>query len=138
MRRVFEEFGLPLGIRSDNGSPFASSAPCGLTEVSAWWHRLGIRHERIEPGKPQQNGRHERMHLTLKRRSVFVSTALSNAVLGLTWRGPQWDAFFRPLKVGELRGRRGSPCTLTGGPSEGTDTSLTPQTTDRFHRPTRW
>jgi transposase InsO family protein len=63
---VFEQFGLPDAIRSDNGSPFASRAPAGLSELSAWWLKLGIRHERIEPGKPEQNGRHERMHLTLK------------------------------------------------------------------------
>ena len=63
---VFRQFGLPRAIRSDNGSPFASRAPAGLSELSAWWLKLGIRHERIEPGKPQQNGRHERMHLTLK------------------------------------------------------------------------
>jgi putative transposase len=63
---VFDQFGLPEAIRSDNGSPFASRAPAGLSELSAWWLKLGIRHERIEPGKPQQNGRHERMHLTLK------------------------------------------------------------------------
>jgi transposase InsO family protein len=63
---LFQTFGLPDAIRSDNGSPFASKAPAGLSELSAWWLKLGIRHERIEPGKPQQNGRHERMHLTLK------------------------------------------------------------------------
>jgi transposase InsO family protein len=63
---LFQAFGLPDAIRSDNGSPFASKAPAGLSELSAWWLKLGIRHERIEPGKPQQNGRHERMHLTLK------------------------------------------------------------------------
>jgi transposase InsO family protein len=63
---VFRQFGLPQAIRSDNGSPFASRGPAGLSELSAWWLKLGIRHERIEPGKPQQNGRHERMHLTLK------------------------------------------------------------------------
>jgi transposase InsO family protein len=66
LRDVFEQFGLPQVIRSDNGSPFASKAPAGLSELSVWWLKLGIRHERIAPGKPQQNGRHERMHLTLK------------------------------------------------------------------------
>jgi hypothetical protein len=66
LRDVFEQYGLPQTIRSDNGQPFASPAPAGLSELSAWWLRLGITHERIEPGKPQQNGRHERMHLTLK------------------------------------------------------------------------
>jgi len=52
---VFRQFGLPRAIRSDNGSPFASRGPAGLSELSAWWLKLGIRHERIEPGKPQQN-----------------------------------------------------------------------------------
>jgi transposase InsO family protein len=66
MRTLFDTFGLPAAIRSDNGSPFASKAPAGLSELSTWWLKLGIRHERIEPGKPQQNGRHERMHRTLK------------------------------------------------------------------------
>lgn len=68
---AFEEFGLPAVIRSDNGAPFATKGAGGLSELSAWWIRLGIQPERIEPGKPQQNGRHERMHLTLK-----VETAL--------------------------------------------------------------
>ncbi|WP_290779674.1 IS481 family transposase [Hoeflea sp.] len=65
-RRAFEEHGLPEVIRTDNGSPFASASVTGLTSLSAHWTRLGIRHERIIPGKPQQNGRHERFHLTLK------------------------------------------------------------------------
>jgi transposase InsO family protein len=63
---VFSEFGLPIAIRSDGGPPFASTGPAGLTALSVWWLRLGIRVERIAPGKPQQNGRHERMHRTLK------------------------------------------------------------------------
>jgi transposase InsO family protein len=64
--RAFEEYGLPETIRSDNGSPFASVGVTGLTQLSVWWIKLGIRHERIAPGRPQQNGRHERFHLTLK------------------------------------------------------------------------
>lgn len=64
--RLFKAFGLPWAIRSDNGSPFASRALGGLSLLSKWWIDLGIRHERIEPGKPQQNGRHERMHRSLK------------------------------------------------------------------------
>ena len=62
---AFRENGLPDGIRTDNGPPFASTAPAGLSRLSMVWIRLGIRHERIEPGCPQQNGRHERFHLTL-------------------------------------------------------------------------
>lgn len=63
---AFQEFGLPAAIRSDNGPPFASVGAGGLTKLSVWWLRLGIRLERIEPGKPQQNGRQERFHRTLK------------------------------------------------------------------------
>jgi len=65
--RVFKEFGLPKAIRTDNGVPFASpNALFNLSKLSVWWLRLGIAIERIKPGCPQQNGRHERMHLTLK------------------------------------------------------------------------
>jgi putative transposase len=70
LERIFDEFGLPDAIRSDNGPPFASRGVAGLSQLSVWWHKLGIRHERIQPGKPQQNGRHERMHLTLKQETA--------------------------------------------------------------------
>ncbi len=63
---AFREYGMPLGIRSDNGPPFASIGIAGLSRLSIWWIRLGIWPERIEPGCPEQNGRHERMHRTLK------------------------------------------------------------------------
>lgn len=63
---TFREFGLPKAIRSDNGVPFASTAGLGLSRLSVWWIDLGISPERIDKGKPQQNGRHERMHRTLK------------------------------------------------------------------------
>src|SRR5690242_6771569 len=69
--RLFKERGLPRAIRSDNGVPFAS--PHGLfqlSKLSVWWLRLGISIERIRPGHPQQNGRHERMHLTLKKEAT--------------------------------------------------------------------
>ena len=66
MDELFERHGLPGAIRSDNGPPFASTGAGGLTRISARWAKLGIRLERIQPGKPQQNGRHERMHGTLK------------------------------------------------------------------------
>lgn len=68
--RVFREFGLPLRIRSDNGPPFASVAVGGLSRLSVWWIQLGIIPERIEPGHPEQNGRHERMHRTLKEQTA--------------------------------------------------------------------
>lgn len=69
--RTFKEFGLPAAIRTDNGIPFASPhALFGLSRLSLWWLRLGISIERIKPGHPQQNGRHERMHLTLKKEAT--------------------------------------------------------------------
>ena len=73
--RVFKEFGLPDAIRTDNGVPFASpNALFGLSRLSVWWLRLGINIERIKPGHPEQNGRHERMHLTLKREAVIPAS----------------------------------------------------------------
>ena len=69
--RVFKEFGLPQAIRTDNGVPFASPhALFGLSKLAVWWLRLGIHIERIKPGHPEQNGRHERMHLTLKKEAT--------------------------------------------------------------------
>jgi transposase InsO family protein len=68
---LFQERGLPIAIRSDNGVPFASAnALFNLSKLAVWWLRLGIQIERIKPGRPQQNGRHERMHLTLKREAT--------------------------------------------------------------------
>lgn len=64
--RLFQEYGLPSAIRSDNGVPFSSIALGGLSQLSVWWVKLGIRLERIPPGQPQHNGKHERMHRTLK------------------------------------------------------------------------
>ena len=69
--RLFADGGLPQAIRSDNGVPFASpNALFNLSKLAVWWLRLGIAIERIKPGHPQQNGRHERMHLTLKKEAT--------------------------------------------------------------------
>jgi transposase InsO family protein len=65
--RAFREFGLPSAIRTDNGAPFASTAIGGLSRLSVWWLKLGILPERIRVGHPEQNGRHERLHATMKR-----------------------------------------------------------------------
>lgn len=64
---LFRAFGMPERIRTDNGSPFASTGLAGLSRLSVWWIRLGITPERIRPATPSENGRHERMHLTLKQ-----------------------------------------------------------------------
>ncbi len=68
--RAFRTYGLPRAIRTDNGVPFATSGIHGLSQLNAWWMRLGIQHQRIHPGRPQQNAAHERMHKTLKRGAI--------------------------------------------------------------------
>jgi transposase InsO family protein len=76
---AFREHGLPEAIRTDNGAPFASSAVGGLSRLAVWWIKLGIVPERIEAGHPEQNGRHERMHRTLKQ----------DVAVGQDWRAQQ-------------------------------------------------
>jgi transposase InsO family protein len=79
-RSTFREYGVPLVLRTDNGPPFASTAALGgLTRLSAWWVKLGIAAERIDPGEPQQNGRHERMHETLKQETARPPRANARA-----------------------------------------------------------
>jgi len=88
--RAFEEFGLPAAIRTDNGVPFASAhALYGLSKLAVWWLRLGIRLERIAPGHPEQNGRHERLHLTLK------TEATHPAATNVLQQQARFDAFVR-------------------------------------------
>ena len=77
--RLFREFGLPQVIRTDNGVPFATIALGRLSRLSVWWIRLGIYPELIEPGHPEQNGRHERMHRTLKRHTARPPAASGRA-----------------------------------------------------------
>lgn len=72
---VFRKYGMPNRIRIDNGVPFASRGVAGLSKLSVWWLRLGIEVERIEPGHPEQNGRHERLHLTLKQETTRPACA---------------------------------------------------------------
>jgi transposase InsO family protein len=74
-KSLFEEYGLPEKIRTDNGNPFATVALGRLSRLSAWWIRLGIIPELIEPGCPEQNGRHERMHKTLKYETTVPPAA---------------------------------------------------------------
>jgi transposase InsO family protein len=75
LRRLFETYGLPHRIRTDNGVPFASNALARLSQLSVWFIRLGIYPELIEPGEPQQNGVHERMHRTLKQEATIPPAA---------------------------------------------------------------
>jgi transposase InsO family protein len=79
LESAFREFGLPARIRSDHGSPFASTGAGGLTRLSVWWVKLGIVPERIRPGQPQENGRLERFHGTLKRETASPPRASMRA-----------------------------------------------------------
>jgi len=76
--RLFREHGLPDAIRSDNGAPFASTGIHGLCRLNVWWLQLGITHQRITPGSPQENGAHERMHRTLKAKATRPPAANLN------------------------------------------------------------
>lgn len=75
LRQLFRTHGLPEAIRSDNGAPFASTGIHGLNRLNVWWLQLGITHQRILPGQPQQNGVHERMHKTLKAQATKPAAA---------------------------------------------------------------
>lgn len=102
-KKLFEECGLPEKIRTDNGSPFASVALGRLSRLSAWWIRLGIIPELIEPGCPQQNGRHERMHKTLKYETTIP------AALNLSRQQERFDRFreeFNELRPHEALGMK--------------------------------
>jgi transposase InsO family protein len=79
LEATFREYGLPAAIRSDNGPPFASVGLGGLSRLAVWWIRLGVMPERIEPGHPEQNGRHERLHRTLKQETANPPKATGRA-----------------------------------------------------------
>jgi putative transposase len=70
LERTFREYGLPRALRTDNGSPFATTGPGRLSHLAVWWLKLGIQLDRIDPGHPEQNGRHERFHLTLQQETT--------------------------------------------------------------------
>jgi transposase InsO family protein len=76
---AFREYGLPQAIRSDNGAPFASRAIAGLSRLGVWWMKLGVVPERIAAGHPEENGRHERMHRTLKQETASPPAATRRA-----------------------------------------------------------
>lgn len=82
IERVFREYGLPAVIRTDNGGPFATKAIAGLSRLNVWWTQLGIKQDRIAPGRPDQNGAHERMHLTLKQDTVLPPASDGEAQQG--------------------------------------------------------
>ena len=77
--RTFREYGLPRALRTDNGSPFATTGAGRLSHLAVWWLKLGIQLDRIDPGHPEQNGRHERFHLTLQQETTTPPAATPRA-----------------------------------------------------------
>ena len=123
---VFREYGLPLAILSDNGSPFGSPGLARLSRLSLWWIRLGVRVERIVPGHPEQNGAHERMHRTLKAettrhrnrpsiasKSVSTGSAITSTMSGRTRRLGRSG---RLRSTGLPHGRIPRPCRRSSMP----------------------
>ena len=100
--RVFATYGLPQAIRCDNGSPFGSSGAGGLTRLSAWWLKLGIEPHFIRPASPQENGRHERMHRTLKAQTSRPPAADAKE------QQARFDAFRRHYNISAALQRRAS------------------------------
>lgn len=110
MEAAMRQWGLPRAIRSDNGPPFVTHGLGGLSALSVWWLRLGIRHERIDPGSPQQNGRHERMHLTMEGEVAPVP----GATLGHQQRLlDHWRKEFNQVRPHEALGQL-TPSSLYG------------------------
>jgi transposase InsO family protein len=121
--RLFQDRGLPGAIRSGNGLPFASSNGLyNLSKLSVWWLRLGIDIERIQPGKPQQNGRHERMQLTLK------TDTTKPAAFNFLQQQERFDRFVEvynnerphqgwaaPIRTSSIHPRRALPTAARGG-----------------------
>jgi transposase InsO family protein len=100
-QRAFEAYGLPVRIRSDNGVPFATQALGRLSSLSVWWVRLGILPDLTEPAAPQQNGRHERMHRTLKAECTRPPRHSRRAQQA---RFDQWRAEYNTLRPHEALG----------------------------------
>ena len=101
--RLFGRFGLPRVIRVDNGGPFGSTGPAGLTRLSAWWTALGIRVEFIAPGHPEQNGAHEQMHRELKADLTAPASSTRRAQQRRTNR---WVSGYNGVRPHEALGQR--------------------------------
>jgi transposase InsO family protein len=100
--RAFREHGLPRALRTDNGSPFATTGAGHLSQLAVWWLKLGIQLDRIDPGHPEQNGRHERFHLSLQQETRFdqmrraFNTVRPHEALGQTPPARHYVASPRP------------------------------------------
>ena len=114
-RRLFRRFGLPRIIRVDNGGPFGSSGPAGLTRLSAWWTALGIKVEFIAPGHPEQNGAHEQMHRELK---ADLATPASSTKRAQQRRTDGWVDDYNGVRPHEALGQRTPAECYRKGPED--------------------
>jgi hypothetical protein len=96
--RIFTEYGLPAAIRVDNGCPFGADGALGLTRLSAWWVRLGIRVEFITPARPGENAAHEQMHRVYK---AEVANPPAPTVRAQKWRTRQWVREYNHIRPHE-------------------------------------
>lgn len=114
-KRLFRRYGLPDRLRTDNGVPFASTGCGGLSQLSIWWLKLGIVPERIEPGHPEQNGRHERMHRTLKRATALPPAA---TLAAQQRRMDAFRRFYNEQRPHEALGQQTPRSCYTSSPRE--------------------
>jgi putative transposase len=111
--RTFREYGLPRALRTDHGSPFASAGAARLSRLAVWWLKLGIQLDRIDPGHPEQNGRHERCHLTLQQDTSTPPAASPRAQQG---RFDRWRAVFNRERPHEALGQQPPARVYTPSP----------------------
>ena len=131
--RLFRQHGLPGAIRTDNGNPFATRAIAGLSALNVWWIKLSIGHQRIEPGRPEQNGRHERMHRTLKAETTRPPEPTMTAQQG---RFDAWQRLFNEERPHEaLNGA--TPASLYHPSPRSMPTRL-PEPAYPAHHEVRW
>jgi putative transposase len=101
--QLFKRYGLPQVIRTDNGGPFASTGPAGLSRLSAWWTTLGIRVEFIRPGHPEENGAHEQMHRLLKAETTLPA---ANTLQGQQHRTTCWVKKYNRVRPHQALGQK--------------------------------
>ena len=129
--KLFQQFGLPRIIRTDNGAPFATTAIGRLSRLSVWWIRLGVFPELIQPGRPSQNGRHERMHKTLKQETTRPPAA---TMRGQQLRFNRFIEEFNTVRPHEALGQETPASLYTSSPRPCPSRLPSPEYPDHFEK----